>query len=240
MMNTLNINKHRRVAVRLGHLLIGIISLGMTLTGCTRSLPDRSVDIDGHHFVDLQLPSGLLWAETNLGAASAVDHGYQYAWGETEVKKDYSQATYRYGTDFEKMTKYNAADHQTTLSPTDDAATTLWGKGCRMPTFSELEELGDTTNCTWTWVTKTTDKGKAVKGYEVKSVRNGNTLFLPATGAHNGKNFFNDGDGLYWTSTLSPRSVGEAWCLYFNLGHYSYYMNDRSIGASVRAVAMPQ
>ncbi len=208
------------------------------LTGCTAQTTDKSTYINGHHFVDLQLPSGLLWAETNIGADMPTNYGTQYAWGETQTKTDYSQATYHYGTDFEKMTRYCDADHKTTLIASDDVAATLWGEGCRMPTYEELEELGDTTNCRWTYTEKRTPKGDRVKGYEVKSVRNGNCIFLPSAGAHNGKNYFRE-DGLYWTSSLAPRSNGEAFCLYFNLGHYSYYMNDRSIGASVRAVLEP-
>ena len=31
--------------------------------------------INGHRFVDLQLPSGMLWAETNVGAEEATDFG---------------------------------------------------------------------------------------------------------------------------------------------------------------------
>ena len=222
------------------NLLIVLLTT-MTQVSCTRQNADKGIVVDGHRFVDLQLPSGLLWAETNLGAENDTDFGDQYAWGETKVKEDYSQATYRYGTDFEKKTKYNSTDRKTTLSPEDDAATALWGKDCRIPTNKELEELGDTTNCTWTWAEKTTAKGDTIRGYEVKSVHNGNTLFLPASGAHNGKNYYKEGeDALYWTSTLATRSTGEAFCLYFNLGHYSYYMNDRSLGASIRPVAKPK
>ncbi len=219
------------------YLLIALLA-SMTQVGCAQQNADKGIEVDGHRFVDLQLPSGLLWAENNVGAEEATGLGYQYAWGETKVKDDYSQATYRYGTNFEKMTKYNSTDRKTVLSPEDDAATILWGKNCRMPTYEELKELGDTANCTWTWTDQVTAKGDTIRGYEVKSVRNGNTLFLPATGAHNGKNYYKEGeDALYWTGTLAPRSNGEAFCLYFNLGHYSFYMNDRSLGASVRAVA---
>lgn len=207
----------------------------IALESCTMRVADHSTDVNGHHFVDLQLPSGLLWAETNIGADASSDYGTQYAWGETQTKADYSQATYRYGTNFEKMTRYCDSDHRKTLSSDDDVAAKLWGDGCRMPTYEELEELGDTANCQWTFTERRSPKGERIKGYEIKSVRNGNSIFLPAAGAHNGKNYFRE-DGLYWTSTLAPRSNGEAFCLYFNLGHYSYYMNDRSIGASVRAV----
>ena len=227
---------------RIHILALALIAVwtGLALASCAQIKGEKCVEIDGHRFIDLQLPSGTLWAETNLGADSDTDFGNQYAWGELKPKADYSQATYCYGTDFEKMVKYNDADHKNTLSPDDDAATELWGKNCRMPTQKEMEELGDSANCTWTWMENTTGKSDIARGYEVKSVRNGNTIFLPAAGAHNGKDYLNDDqDGLYWTSTLAPRSNGEAWCLYFNLGHYSYYMNERRMGASIRPVAQP-
>ena len=44
---------------------------------------DNSKTINGHKFVDLGLPSGLLWAETNIGAEKPADDGNYYAWGET-------------------------------------------------------------------------------------------------------------------------------------------------------------
>ncbi len=237
-MNYRNKGIMQRNITNWGYLLIALL-ISTILVSCTLKNADKGIIVDGHRFVDLQLPSGLLWAETNLGAENDTDFGDQFAWGETQMKEDYSLGTYRYGTEFKKMTKYNSTDRKVTLSPEDDAATVLWGKSCRMPTYEELEELGDTTNCTWKWVEKTTVNNDTIRGYEVKSVRNGNTLFLPASGAHNGKNYYKEGeDALYWTSTHSPRSNGEAFCLYFNLGHYSYYMNDRFIGASVRAVTM--
>lgn len=48
--------------------------------------------INGHKFVDLGLPSGLLWACTNIGVpGSSSLVGYYFAWGETEPKlSDYS------------------------------------------------------------------------------------------------------------------------------------------------------
>ncbi len=214
-----------------------LLAMGMVQTGCASPSADGSVEVDGHRFVDLQLPSGLLWAETNVGAEAPSDYGDRFAWGETKTKADCSQSTYLYGSDYEKMTRYNASDTLTVLLPGDDAATVLWGKACRMPAGKEMEELCDTTNCSWTWVEKASPKGGTVLGYEVKSKRNGRTLFFPASGAQNGKNCFLDGsDAVYWSATLSPRSCGEAFCLYFNIGHYSLYKNNRFIGASVRPV----
>ncbi len=52
--------------------------------------------INGHRFVDLGLPSGLLWAETNIGAFSDADDGEYFAWGETTTKGNYYRNTYKY------------------------------------------------------------------------------------------------------------------------------------------------
>ena len=44
-------------------------------SGDSLAVSEKSIRIDGHRFVDLGLPSGLLWAETNIGAASEADAG---------------------------------------------------------------------------------------------------------------------------------------------------------------------
>lgn len=103
--------------------------------------------INGHKFIDLGLPSGLLWAETNIGAETAYDDGYYYAWGETSTKEDYSTSTYKgltidttYSELYEKYiyteiySKYNETDGKTVLDKEDDAAYVNWGISCRMPT----------------------------------------------------------------------------------------------------------
>lgn len=46
--------------------------------------------------VDLGLPSGKLWAEKNIGAASMYDYGYYLAWGELEEKSYYDSTNYKY------------------------------------------------------------------------------------------------------------------------------------------------
>ena len=39
--------------------------------------------INGHEYVDLGLPSGLLWATCNVGATKPEEYGDYFAWGET-------------------------------------------------------------------------------------------------------------------------------------------------------------
>ena len=94
--------------------------------------------INGHKFVDLGLPSGLLWAECNIGASEPEEAGYSYRWGEVEA--DIVNEGYKF-KDGNTYTKYTKKDAKTTLEPEDDAATVLWGKNCHIPTKKEFEEL---------------------------------------------------------------------------------------------------
>ena len=41
---------------------------------------------NGHGYVDLGLPSGVLWANCNVGANAPQGYGGHYAWGEVEEK----------------------------------------------------------------------------------------------------------------------------------------------------------
>ena len=63
-----------------------------------------------HVYVDLGLPSGTLWATTNVGADNPEDYGDYFAWGETKPKSDYSWETYKYANGaYNKLTKYNTS-----------------------------------------------------------------------------------------------------------------------------------
>jgi len=44
---------------------------------------------NGFKYVDLGLPSGTLWAECNVGAATPYEYGDYFAWGETETKNGF-------------------------------------------------------------------------------------------------------------------------------------------------------
>ncbi len=161
--------------------------------------------IDGHKFVDLALPSGLLWAETNIGAKTACDDGKYFAWGETAMDNRAARQweAYRFGPSQDNLTKYNAADKKTALDKEDDAAQVNWGVSCRMPSDEDFNELLNPTNCKWTWTSMPTAKGTATKGYKVTSVRNGKSIFLPASGNLDGGRIYSRGsDGLYWSRTL--------------------------------------
>ncbi len=196
--------------------------------------------INGHKFVDLGLPSGLLWAETNIGAEESTDHGCHFAWGETDTseKSSWDWNNYKFGTQLD-LTKYNSSDGKTTLDKEDDAAYVNWGDSCRMPTNDEFAELLDSANCTWIWTSKTASNGSSTEGYKVTSVKNGNSIFLPASGL--GEDGIPDAYscGYYWSNTISWILKETACCLDFSSGSVLPNFGSRCYGRTVRPVAEP-
>ena len=187
-------------------------------------------------YVDLGLPSGLLWATCNIGADNPEDYGDYFAWGETQPKTTYDWSTYQYcmGSN-STLTKYcnnssygynGFTDNLTTLLPEDDAATANWGDDWRMPTKAEFQELLDNTTVTWT-----TQNG--VNG-RLFTASNGNSLFLPAAGSSLSSA---GGGGYYWSSSLyTTGNPNDACYLYFISSHHHVYPGSRYYGASVRPV----
>ena len=196
--------------------------------------------INGHRFVDLGLPSGLLWAETNIGAETAADDGDYYAWGETTEKEDYDWDTYKYGTSSSGLTKYNKTDGKTVLDKEDDAAYVNWGDSCRMPTKDEFEELRNIVNCTWTWTSETNSSNETINGYEVTSWKTGNSIFLPASGLRNNGDLYKHGSyGYYWSSMLRSDFTSKARLFSFYSDHTISLNFVRYEGYTVRPVAAP-
>ncbi len=189
-------------------------------------------------WVDLGLPSGLLWATRNVGASSPEDYGDYFAWGETSPKSYYSWDTYAYGYYDDNgnlhITKYNPSnywygpvDNLTILQPGDDAATANYGG--RMPTKEEWQELYN--HCTSLWTTQNGVNGRRFTG------PNGNTLFLPAAGFRWGGGFYDaGGNGYFWSSSLYSDYLVDAWTFYFNSGSTYVGSGHRDYGISVRAV----
>ena len=167
--------------------------------------------INGHKFIDLGLPSGLLWAETNIGATLPNEDGSYFGWGETSAgKSNFVTDTYRYVDSNSVMSKYNSTDCKVVLETTDDAAYINWGSKCRMPTKAEFEELYDSDNCTWTWFRMTSSSG-AIYGHQITSKKNGNSIFLPASGFRIWDERMSHGEaGNYWSCTLSSSDSNNA------------------------------
>ncbi len=173
--------------------------------GCKKQEPS-SGSFNGHEYVDLGLPSGNMWATSNVEASNAKGYAY-FAWGETETKSTYNWSTYKWAADGSGyvMTKYcsyahpgyeNYIDNLTVLQAEDDAATVHWGEGWHTPTKEEWLELIHNTTRKWT-------RRNGVEGM-LFTASNGKTIFLPAAGSYwNDAPALDNEDGLYWSSTCN-------------------------------------
>lgn len=224
---------------------------GITLSaeGVVPSFKPQECGKDSHEYVDLGLPSGTLWATTNIQDADGNE--LYFAWGETQgytsgqvgtdkyFAWDGDYADYKYGTydDSDEqnwgMEKYSKNDGKTVLDTTDDAATTNWGSNWKMPTKEQFEELTANTEYDWTEI-------DGVQGGKFTSTVSGYTdkfLFFPAVGGAGNGEVSGVGDfGYYWSVSLNDRNVSGAWVLGFEVGHCEVGSGDRYYGFSVRTV----
>ena len=191
--------------------------------------------IVGNDYVNLGLPSGILWAVRNIGADNPEDTGEFFAWGETESKSDFSWGEYSYCEGSETtMTKYcilspyGIIDNVLHLDDEDDVAKVRLGGAWRMPTVDEFDELIN--SCTWTWITQ-----NGIKGYRVTGI-NGNSLFLPTTGYKDGTTLKGSTSGYYWTSSLYLDKSSHGKRLSFNSNATNNGQAGRHYGFTVRPV----
>lgn len=128
---------------------------------------------NGHEYVDLGLPSGTLWASMNIGAQKPECMGDMFAWGETNIKDEYTKENYKWWQQ-DSYTKYNVTDQLTTLEPEDDVAHLLWKGAWQIPTAAQFQELLDNT----TQEKVTIDD---VVGYKFKSKIDKASIFFPTS-----------------------------------------------------------
>ncbi len=218
-------------------LAIVALSAGLLMAGCGKDDNGGDDDNISAEWVDLGLPSGLLWCTHNVGAVNSEDYGGYFAWGETTTKEgSYTLYNYRHLTpvvpfELYELTKYNTwssygmVDNLTILQPEDDAATVNMGGGARTPTKEDWEELMNNTTAY-----SATQNG--VNG-RIFTASNGNSIFLPAAGYNYRGVGDVGGSGRYWTSLLLEDDPIGAW--YFNIDSYfqGFY---RYAGLPVRAV----
>ena len=178
-------------------------------------------------FVDLALPSGLLWCEHNVGASTPYEHGLYFSWGNVEGHAegsgyDFSDAVYA-------QTAGAALTGNIPVNNTYDMARHNMGSPSRLPTMGEFVELNN--NCDSEW----TDED-GVAGRRFTSRINGNSIFFPASGHYIGASLYGRGSyGLYWSSTWYSETSARS--LNFNsTGVYPQDDNYRRYGFTARAV----
>lgn len=191
-------------------------------------------------WVDLGLPSGILWARHNVGANSADEYGSYYAWGETKSKQSFSEENYEYATHigYDEFGypiyeyKYIGDD----ISGTQyDAAHVTWSNGAHMPTLENTSELIE--SCSWR-----NGELNGVSGVFVYGP-NSNHIFLPKCG-HKYDIVYESGFSAYYqiSTYVKDGSPDDSYILFYYYAgdkEYDLYCDgdaDRSAGYTIRPV----
>lgn len=194
--------------------------------------------------VDLGL--SVLWASSNLGKSGLCESpnkfGAFYAWGETEMKTEFSWDNYKFSQNYNgPYSRYNTysstgpIDNLTTLLPEDDAAHVKLGGAWRMPTDDEFSELMGKCTAEFTYY------DRKIFGVRFTSKIEGYTdkcIFLPMNSRF--EDLVVKGSGAYWTSTLYDGSSRHARAAFFSISgfHKNLYTSytGRNQGFWVRPV----
>lgn len=194
-----------------------------------------SAELEEHKYVDLCLPSGTLWAATNIGANSPEQSGDYIAWGEVAPKSTYNWNNYRYcnGT-YNSLTKYcddsnyGTVDNKEELDYEDDAAYYNWGPDWCLPSDAQQVEL-------IVYCNGTLSQQNGVEGCKYTSPINGNSIFIPFSGLAEGTKIRDVGNaailpdrGFYQNATSSLHI--------FIKGKYLPNRTYRSYGQTMRPV----
>lgn len=187
-------------------------------------------------WVDLGLPSGILWAKYNVGATSPEEYGGYYAWGETEEKSSYTWENYLYYSQTTDIFDNIGLDIS---SSNYDVAHVKWGDGARMPRIEELREI--LTKCKW-------EKGlyNGCIGYYCTGP-NSNSIFIPFArikAIYSEDIYAGDQYAYLRSSNISPESGDGPGCSWWAYGLFiSDYVTDilegyleRPAGTTIRPV----
>ena len=207
---------------------------------------DKEINNNGFDYVDLELPSGTLWATMNVGANKSSDAGLYFQWGDTKgyvadqvgKDKEFTWKDYKwylsgsYSTDdiplkFKKYTKPGDK-----LDLEDDAAHVNMNGDWHMPTQEQIEELLENTTNKWT-------KQDNVNGVLFISKKDASkSIFIPAVGyAADGLTHGVGRFGFVWAGVLNSKhndSGQEFGFISFGVNLYTYL--SRCCGLSVRGV----
>ena len=199
----------------------------------------KKINSNGFGYIDLGLPSGTLWATSNVGASKPSDYGLYFQLGDTvgctaeqvgegEGKKAFTWSDYKWkGNNTKINIKYTTTDKALELE--DDAAHVHMGGSWHIPSPEQIRELIN--NTTSEWITM-----DGVNGRRFTS-KNGKSIFIPAAGFAWGGSLYGRGDsGFVWSSMLSTGSVYSGQNLNFDSGDVYLYGYDRNNGFSVRSV----
>lgn len=181
--------------------------------------------------VDFGLPSGNLWATTNIGASTPYEPGLYFAWGDINgydkgdnhlfLIEDYIWY------DGEHYSKYNDKDGISSLLLEDDAANVDFGGSWHIPNAADFEEL---LNYTQRYIDS---NNNVVTFYDNKNKE----ISFSFCGLID-KQIYNYGnDGFYWSNQLKKDGIDYALSFKVtNKGDAGISMNKRYIGQNIRPI----
>lgn len=153
-----------------------------------------------YNFIDLGLPSGLMWCDVNLQGNDAFFMWQIDFWEKANL--DDEEFT---GHPFDEQEYNDNGGHFGDYSSANDVCSTYTGRqNSRLPTQGEFDELFH--YCTQTWTTQNGFSGVLLTG------QNGNSIFLPAMGMAT-DNDLNElsVSGYYWTQSTPYTNTPTAY-----------------------------
>lgn len=206
-------------------------------------MANKKINNNGFDYVDLGLPSGTLWATSNVGAKDPIEYGQYFQWGDTkgyykneigrgEERKNFEDdwSDYKWNdTNKEIFTKYTTPG--ASLRKSDDAARAIMGGSWHIPSPEQIKELVDNTKCEWT-------AKNDVKGILFTSKKDDTkSIFIPTTGYANSGNIHCEKDVVFLqTSKLKRSSIYTCGYSKFLSGFTYFGGFYRSNGLQIRAV----
>lgn len=215
-------------------------------------------------YVDLGLPSGLLWATRNIDATQKngfAKSPYQYdcsffSWGNLEPHQPISNNKFNYdwGSVNSQSPYYEGqvygstpgSNYTSNLNLKEDAAYNILGESWRMPTRQEFTELINNIdyidadgNIIAEGQTNKVILFNAVYGVRLKSKINGNIIFFPCSGRGVNQDWNETGiRGLYWSSYIVNEQF--SYCMRIRQIDISPgYGETRCTGLPIRPVKVP-
>lgn len=175
-------------------------------------------------WVDLGLPSGLLWAEYNLSASGIDDKGNLYGWADPDEGST-SQTNY----------PWLVEDSPVDIAFTEfDVVNKLLGESAHLPNTYDFLELKK--ECTWKY--EPGNDGMPVGWYVTG--KNGNRIFMPMAGNRQGDGTsYRDGTIAYfWTSENFSGLQAKCYTFSTSAGVNGKVSNENKyIGMSIRPVS---
>ena len=208
-----------------------------------------------YQMVDLGLPSGLKWADRNVGASSPEDAGLYFSWGNVDGHAVDENGNVIDGYSFFNTYSTTLGGQYTgsTLDAEHDAATVNMGSDWRVPTIDEISELVQNTDRYYIGEDGSIAGSSELDGSKLRSIcfvkkgesfnydNHSNFIEIPFAGKCNASSLDSRGvAGFVWSSSAYSGNAEEALYLYFSnygiIGGSIATRISRFTGQSVRGV----